>query len=141
MGERDVAGGLLFFSFFCASKQIPQLHNQIPSFSTLSQRQLNNTIKALRMFPNPLHNESDRLEQITELPLCPLSRRQTSHQRQIQRGRQPVRVLVGQHELVDQDLGRSGFHGGDDLLQDLAAGFVGVVVQDLVEEVAVRSWG
>ena len=46
-------------------------------------------------------------------------------------------VLVGQHELVDQDLGRSGFHGRNDLLQDLAAGFVGVVVEDLVEEVGV----
>ena len=91
------------------------------------------------MLPYARYLQADRIKQRSEFFLRPLTRRDTSHDTQVKSSREPMRALVGQNKLIDQDFRRCR-HGRLDLLQNVSARLVGVVVHDLVEEVCMRSY-
>jgi len=92
------------------------------------------------VLPYARYLQADRIKQRSEFFLRPLTRRDTSHDTQVKSSREPMRALVGQNKLIDQDFRRCR-HGRLDLLQNVSARLVGVVVHDLVEEVCMRSCG
>jgi hypothetical protein len=124
-------------SWNAISRSRPE-HTQKRWILALRQSYLHDTVEALWMLPDACHLKTDRFKQRYELFLCPFPCRETSHNAQVQAGGQPVRALFRENKLVDQDLCLA-LHGRLDLLQDLSTSLVGVVVQDLVEEVRMSS--
>jgi hypothetical protein len=72
--------------------------------SALRQSHLHDAVEAFWMLPDACHLKTDRLKQRYELFLCPFPCREASHNAQVQAGGEPVRALVRENKLVDQDL-------------------------------------
>jgi hypothetical protein len=100
--------------------------------STSRQLGFNQTIDALRMLENADDLEAGRLHEAPEFGLGALARRQT--------GQGPVRALVGQDELVEQDLGVAFAQGRHELLPDVRTFRVAPVLHDGVQEVRSCTW-
>jgi hypothetical protein len=116
----------------------------LPSFrqarSTSRQLGFNQTIDALRMLENADDLEAGRLHEAPEFGLGALARRQTGHELPVETGQGPVRALVGQDELVEQDLGVAFAQGRHELLQDVRTCRVAPVLHDGVQEVCSCTW-
>jgi hypothetical protein len=82
-----------------------------------------------------LHNEASRVEKCSGFTLGALSRRQTEHETQIESGGKPWRSLVWQYDLTNEYFRSTCAHRRLDLLQDVEACLVRVVMQDVVEKV------
>ena len=86
------------------------------------------------MTPNPHNPQPYLTQQPAPLPIRTFRRSTHAHHDQIQRRHKPVRVLIGDHKVVDQHRGPA-FHDLDQLSEDISALGVGPVVEDGVQEV------
>jgi hypothetical protein len=85
--------------------------------------------------------QSSRLDQAPEFSFGALSGSQTGHELPVETGQCPVGALVGQDELVQQDLGVALCQRRHELVQDVVAFGVAPVLHDGVEEVCSCAWG
>lgn len=96
---------------------------------------LYDTLATVLWDPELEHFQSRSVEQRPPLALRPLLPGVHGHHLDVEAGREQRTALVGQDELVEQELGVALLHGGHRLREDLEAHVVGPVVHDEVEEV------
>lgn len=89
----------------------------------------------MRVSPDPRDFQTGALVQACVLGHSPMSCAQARHQLPVQRRLTPVRALIRQDEVVDQDLGVSAPHGRDEGGEDSVVDRVRPILDDGVKEV------
>jgi hypothetical protein len=103
-----------------------------PKYSStqLSQLALYQTLDAALSSPDLSNFQTSRLNQSVPVTRSALGRRKVGHHYDVQTGSFPVRISIGDHILIDENLAVAALHSGDDIIQDLLTVRVGPVVEN-----------